>query len=487
MTVNTELAALVRKLKGARVAVVGDLMLDRFVYGAAERISPEAPIPVVRIVREESMLGGAGNVVRNVVGLGGAVEFVSVVGQDPAGREVMGLVAELEGVEPHLLVERSRATTIKTRYIAGHQQMLRADRETAESVGDSIAEDAARLVCQAMKDCTVVVVSDYAKGMLVPREIATIVHAAKAAGRTVIVDPKGSDYSRYKGATILTPNARELAAAAGLPVTDDRSAEQAARKILKLTGSEAVVVTRGADGMSVVRPRGKTLHLPALARDVIDVSGAGDTVIAALATAIAGGIDLDSAARLASVAAGVVVAKVGTAVAYSADLLRALRQGDIASGEDKVVTLEQAMDEVGRWRRQGLKVGFTNGCFDLLHPGHVSLIGQARAVCDKLVVGLNSDASVRRLKGADRPVQGEVARAAVLGSLGHVDLVVIFAEDTPLETIRALKPDVLVKGADYTKETVVGAADVESWGGRVVLARLVAGQSTSSIIARSAR
>ncbi|MBL8807439.1 MAG: D-glycero-beta-D-manno-heptose 1-phosphate adenylyltransferase [Rhodospirillales bacterium] len=487
MTLNTELAALVRRLKGARVAVVGDLMLDRFVYGTAERISPEAPIPVVRIAREESMLGGAGNVVRNVVGLGGTVEFISVVGQDQAGREVMGLVGELADVEPHLLVERGRATTIKTRYIAGHQQMLRADRETSEPVSDPIAEDAARLVCQAMKDCAVVAISDYAKGMLIPREIATIMHAAKAAKRTVIVDPKGSDYSRYKGATILTPNARELAAAAGMPVTDDRSAEAAARKVLKLTGSEAVVVTRGADGMSVVRPRGRTLHLPALARDVIDVSGAGDTVIATLATAIAGGIDLDSAARLASVAAGVVVAKVGTAVAYSADLVRALRHGDIATGEDKVVTLEQAVDEVGRWRRQGLKIGFTNGCFDLLHPGHVSLIGQARAACDRLVVGLNSDASVKRLKGADRPVQGEAARASVLGSLGHVDLVVIFAEDTPMDVIRALKPDVLVKGADYTKDKVVGATEVESWGGRVVLARLVAGQSTTSLIAKSAR
>ncbi|MBI1245770.1 MAG: D-glycero-beta-D-manno-heptose 1-phosphate adenylyltransferase [Alphaproteobacteria bacterium] len=487
MTLNTEIAALVPKLKGARVAVVGDLMLDRFVYGTAERISPEAPIPVVRIAREESMLGGAGNVVRNIVGLGGAVEFISVVGQDPVGREVMGLVGELDGVEPHLLVERGRTTTIKTRYIAGHQQMLRADRETSEPIGDSIAEDAARLVCQAMADCTVVAISDYAKGMLIPREIATIIHAAKAAGRTVIVDPKGSDYSRYKGANILTPNARELAAASGMPVSDDRSVELAARKILKLADAEAVVVTRGADGMSVVRARGKSLHLPALADDVIDVSGAGDTVVATLATAMAGGIDLDSAARLATVAASIVVAKVGTAVAYSGDLVRALRHDDLATGEDKVVTLEQAVDEVGRWRRQGLKIGFTNGCFDLLHPGHVSLIGQARAACDRLVVGLNSDASVKRLKGADRPVQGEAARASVLGSLGNVDLVVIFAEDTPMETIRALKPEVLVKGADYTKDKVVGAREVESWGGRVVLAKLVAGQSTSSLIAKSAR
>jgi D-beta-D-heptose 7-phosphate kinase/D-beta-D-heptose 1-phosphate adenosyltransferase len=487
MTVNAELAALVPKLKGARVACVGDLMLDRFVYGTAERISPEAPIPVVRIDREESMLGGAGNVVRNIVGLGGSVEFVSVVGQDQAGREVMGLVGALDGVEPHLLVERDRATTIKTRYIAGHQQMLRADRETSEPVGDAIAEDAARLVCQAMKDCSVVVISDYAKGLLIPREIATIVAAARAGKRTVIVDPKGRDYSRYRGATILTPNARELGEAAGMPVGGDRAVELAAKKILKVTDAQAIVVTRGADGMSVVPAKDKTLHLPALAREVFDVSGAGDTVVAALATALAAGLPLEKAARLASVAAGIVVAKVGTAVAYTADLLRALRHDDMANGENKFVTLEQAIDEVGRWRRLGHKVGFTNGCFDLLHPGHVSLIGQARAACDRLVVGLNSDASVRRLKGPTRPVQGETARAAVLASLGQVDLVVIFAEDTPIEAIRALRPDVLVKGADYTKDKVVGAADVESWGGRVVLAKLVDGQSTTATIRKLAR
>jgi D-beta-D-heptose 7-phosphate kinase/D-beta-D-heptose 1-phosphate adenosyltransferase len=487
MTVYAELAALVPKLKGARVVCVGDLMLDRFVYGTAERISPEAPIPVVRIEREESMLGGAGNVVRNIVGLGGAVEFVSVVGQDQAGREVLELVSALDGVEPHLLVERNRVTTIKTRYVAGHQQMLRADSETDVPVADPIAEDAARLVCQAMKDCSVVAISDYAKGLLIPREIATIIHAAKAAKRTVIVDPKGRDYSRYRGATILTPNQRELADAAQMPAADDRGVELAAKKILKITEAQAIVVTRGADGMSVVPAKGKPLHLPALAREVFDVSGAGDTVVATLATALAGGLTLEQAARLASVAASVVVAKVGTAVAYSADLLRALRHDDIATGEHKVVTLEQAVDEVGRWRHQGLKIGFTNGCFDLLHPGHVSLIGQARAACDRLVVGLNSDASVRRLQGASRPVQGEAARASVIGSLGHVDLVVIYAEDTPMETLKALKPDVLVKGADYTKDKVVGAKEVEGWGGRVVLAKLTAGQSTTAIIAKSSR
>jgi D-beta-D-heptose 7-phosphate kinase/D-beta-D-heptose 1-phosphate adenosyltransferase len=487
MTINADLAALVPKLVGARIVCIGDLMLDRFVYGRAERISPEAPIPVVRIEREESMLGGVGNVVRNIVGLGGQVEFVSVVGQDAAGREVLNLVAGLEGVEPHLLVERGRPTTIKTRYVAGHQQMLRADNETSDPVAASIAEDAARLVTQAMKDCAVVVLSDYAKGVLVPNEIAAIVKAAKAAKRIVIVDPKGRDYSRYKGANILTPNRRELAEATGLPADGDKGVEQAARRLLKTTLAEAIVVTRGADGMSIVPAKGKVHHLPALAREVFDVSGAGDTVIATLATALAGGLSLLDAARLASVAASVVVAKLGTAVAYSADLVRALRHDDIATTENKFVTLEQAVDQVAVWRRQGLRVGFTNGCFDLLHPGHVSLIGQARGACDRLVVGLNSDASIKRLKGPARPVQGEAARGAVLASLGHVDLVVIFADDTPIEIIKKLRPEILVKGADYTKENVVGAKEVESWGGKVVLAKLVEGQSTTATIRKIGR
>jgi D-beta-D-heptose 7-phosphate kinase/D-beta-D-heptose 1-phosphate adenosyltransferase len=462
-------------------------MLDRFVYGRAERISPEAPIPVLRIEREESMLGGAGNVVRNIVGLGGEVEFVSVVGQDAAGREVLGLVAKLEGVEPHLLVERDRPTTIKTRFVAGHQQMLRADSETSAPIAASTAEDAARLVAQAMKDCGVVVLSDYAKGLLLPEQIAAIVKAAKAAKRIVIVDPKGRDYARYKGATILTPNRRELADATGLPAEGNKGVELAARRLLKTTGAEAIVVTRGAEGMSIVPAKGKVEHLPALAREVFDVSGAGDTVIATLATALAGGLTLLEAARLASVAASVVVAKLGTAVAYSADLVRALRHDDIAVGESKFVTDAQAADQVAVWRRQGLRVGFTNGCFDLLHPGHVSLIAQARGACDRLVVGLNSDASIKRLKGESRPVQGEAARAAVLASLGQVDLVVVFAQDTPIELIKALKPEILVKGADYTKDKVVGAREVEGWGGKVVLAKLVEGQSTTATIRRIGR
>ena len=323
--------------------------------------------------------------------------------------------------------------------------------------------------------------------MLTPGVTAAVIKAAKAAGKPVIVDPKGTDYRRYRGADIVTPNRRELALASGLPVSDDTEIVAAARALIESCGLGAMVVTRSEDGLTVVTKDGRVRHLSAEAREVFDVSGAGDTVIATLAGAIGASIPLEEAAHLANLAAGVVVGKVGTAVVRRAELLAAYHHQEWAAGEAKVLPLEGAVDRVERWRCQGRRIGFTNGCFDLLHPGHVSLLQQARAACDRLVVGLNSDESVRRLKGDSRPVQTELARATVLASLASVDLVVIFGEDTPLTLIRALRPDVLVKGADYTVDRVVGAEFVQSYGGRVLLADLSAGHSTTATIARMGR
>lgn len=484
---NSDLVELVPRLADAHVLCVGDVMLDRFVYGHVDRISPEAPIPVLSVEREIAMLGGAGNVIRNLVGLGATAEFVSVVGKDAAGREVMTLVGQLERVEPHLLSETRRETTIKTRYVAGSQQLLRADRETVSEVAPAIGDDVVRLVAAALDECGVLVLSDYAKGVLTPATTTAMIAAARQAGKPVLVDPKGYDYQRYRGATLLTPNRRELAEAAQMPTETPEQVAAAAAKLLTSCGLDAVLCTRGADGMSLVLKSGEAHHLPAVAREVFDVSGAGDTVVATVAAALAAGLSLLDAARLATVAAAIVVGKVGTAVAYADDLVRELHHEDIVSGERKIATLAQAVDEAAKWRRQGLRIGFTNGCFDLLHPGHVSLMSQARAACDRLIVGLNSDASVRRLKGKGRPVQGEAARAAVLSSLASVDLVVIFPEDTPVTLIEAIKPDVLVKGADYTVDKVVGHDLVHAWGGRVLLAELSPGHSTTATIKRMAR
>ncbi len=474
---------LIGRLSGGRVLCVGDVMLDRFVYGDVDRISPEAPIPVLRVRREEAMLGGAGNVVRNLVALGSQPHFLSVVGDDMAGREVSRLVGDHETVDPMMVVEPERQTTIKTRFIGGTQQLLRADHETQACLSSSIRD---RLLAEAkvlIAQVGVVVLSDYGKGVLGGGLAQQIIALSRAAGKPTIVDPKGTDYTIYRGATLVTPNRKELHEATGRPVGTDEEIVAACRQLIELCGIEQVLATRSQDGMSLVSAS-EAVHLKAEAREVFDVSGAGDTVVATLAVALTAGASLTEAARLANVAAGIVVGKVGTAVAYADDLTTALHHSEVAAAEIKFASRHAALEQVARWRHLGKKVAFTNGCFDLLHPGHVSLLDQARSQADKLVVGLNSDASVKRLKGETRPVQTETSRGTVLASLAAVDLVVIFEEDTPLELIKALKPDVLVKGADYSVDQVVGGDFVTSIGGRVFLADLQAGHSTTATIAR---
>ncbi|RCK40719.1 D-glycero-beta-D-manno-heptose-7-phosphate kinase [Thalassospira xiamenensis] len=484
MTDLSHLAQLVEQLPNAKVLCIGDVMLDRFVYGSVTRISPEAPIPIIRVERESAMLGGAGNVARNATALGASVRFLSLVGDDLPGREVMEYVANDKGVEPYIQIERNRPTTIKTRYIAGGQQLLRSDNETTATLAAPTISNLSALAAQLAPDVSAIILSDYGKGVLHGDVVAATIAAARKAGKPVIVDPKGTDYSIYRGATVVTPNRAEAQAATGIDIQSDEDAIAAATKIITECGIENVLLTRSQDGMTLVTSKGEATHLPTEAREVFDVSGAGDTVVACLASAIAGGASLSDAARIANVAAGIVVGKIGTAVVYPDELISVLHHHDLMIGEAKLMPLDRMVDRVERWRRKGYKVGFTNGCFDLLHPGHLSLLQQARSNCDRLIVGLNSDASVKRLKGEARPVQSEAARAAVLGSLETVSGVVIFGEDTPITVIEALKPDILVKGADYTIDKVVGADIVQGYGGKVVLANLADGFSTTSTIAR---
>lgn len=481
----TDLARTLDALSGTQILCIGDVMLDRFVYGTVDRISPEAPIPVLKIGRQARSLGGAGNVVANLRALGGAVRFISAVGDDETGASILRLLVETELADhSHVVTERRRQTSVKIRYIAGNQQLLRADGETITPI--TTQSEVAVLAASAafVPDAHAVILSDYGKGMLTERVIQTIITQAKQLGRPVVVDPKGTDFSRYQGADVITPNRRELAQATGLPTDSDEAVVTAARQLIASCEIGAVVATRSEQGLSVVTRDGAVAHLPAQAREVFDVSGAGDTVIAMLGAAIGSGTTLIDAAHLANLAAGIVVGKVGTAVVRTDELLSALHQEEWRHTEAKVVPLERAVERVERWRHRGQRIGFTNGCFDLLHPGHVHLVAQARAACDRLVVGLNGDESVRRLKGEKRPVQTEAARAAVLASLASVDLVVIFGQDTPLTLIEALRPDVLVKGADYRLDQVVGADIVQSYGGRVLLADLAAGHSTTATIAR---
>ena len=477
------LALAVRRLARTSVMVIGDVMLDRYVYGAVERISPEAPIPILTVEREVAVPGGAGNVVRNLTALGAAVAFVSVVGDDQAGSDLTGLIGGQPGVEPWLLVQSGRSTTVKTRYVSQGQQLLRADREETAPINAKLAERMLRIAGDTLAATSVAVLSDYRKGVLAGDIPAQLIAAARQAGRRVVVDPKGPDYARYAGADVVTPNRRELAEATGMTVDSEAAIVAAAAALRDAHGFGAVLVTRAEDGMTLLDAQGAH-HFPAEAAEVFDVSGAGDTVVATLAAGMAAGLDLPVAARLANIAAGIVVGKVGTAVAREEDLLAALSlQGGTFR---KIVTREAAAEQVERWRRRGWRTGFTNGCFDLLHPGHAHLLEQARGQCDRRVVGLNSDASVRRLKGATRPVQPEAARAAVLASLSAVDLVCIYDEDTPEATLEALRPELLVKGADYALDAVVGADMVRGWGGRVWLAELTPGFSTTATVQRIA-
>ena len=476
-----DLLAALHALPGVSVLVVGDAMVDRYVYGEVDRISPEAPVPVLRAGRETSVLGGAGNVVRNLAALGAAVRFVAAVGDDPAGEELQRLLAAEPRVSADLAIEHGRITTLKVRYVAGGQQLLRADRETAAPLAAAAADRLTQAALAGVAACSVVMLSDYGKGVLRPELLAAILQAAREAGRPVVVDPKGGDFGRYRGATLVTPNRRELAEASGMPVDGDDAIVAAARAILAATGIEALLVTRSQDGASLITADAVS-HLPAEARDVWDVSGAGDTVAAVAAMVLGTGRGLETAARLANAAAGIVVGKAGTATVEPRELEALLRRADLLAGGDKIAHVDDAARIAAAWRADGLTVGFTNGCFDLLHPGHVSLLAAARSRCDRLIVGLNSDASTRRLKGETRPIQTETARALVLASMGSVDMVVVFDEDTPLALIEALRPDLLVKGADYSVDQVVGADLVRSWGGGVFLAPLSEGHSTTRLV-----
>ena len=474
-------------LAGQTVLCIGDLMLDEFVYGEVSRISPEAPTPVIACKRSELMVGGAGNVARNLVALGTRCIFVGVVGDDATGLALSDTLNAEPLVEARLVVDGARQTTRKVRFVSEHfsTHLLRADWELAAPVDAASEEAIVAHALAALPHAGAVVLSDYAKGALTPRVIRAVIQAARDAGKPVIVDPKGRDYSIYHGATMITPNRQELADATHRTATTDDEIAAAAAGLRKALSAQAVLVTRSEAGMTLVHD-GASVHVPAYPVRVRDVSGAGDTVVAIIAAMLALRADFESAMRAANAGAAVVVGKRGTATVSVAELRVRILPASTLAPEEKIVFDWAMLDEhLGAWKSQGLRVGFTNGCFDLLHPGHVRLLAAARAACDRLVLGLNSDSSVRRLKGEGRPVQPVGARAEVLAALEAVDLVVVFEEDTPLKLIERVKPTVLVKGGDYTRETVVGHEIVEALGGEIILIDLVPGHSTTAMVERS--
>jgi len=481
-----DLAALQHLLvtvSGARVACVGDLMVDRFVYGDVTRVSPEAPIPVLARQRELVMLGAAGNVARNVAALGGSVALVGLVGGDAEGHEALRLVGGETGVEGFLVNDPTRPTTLKTRFVSGGQQLLRVDLEESRPATGEVEQRLVRTVRDVAEGAGVLLISDYGKGVVTEAVIAACLAAAKNGAR-VIVDSKARSFARYGQVDIIKPNAAELAYATDMPVSTNAEIETALARALELCEARAVLVTRAAKGISLAE-RGKPVrHFPGVPKEVFDASGAGDTTLAALGLALAAGADIEVAVQFAQLASGVAVGKIGTATVSPEELIEASITAHLAPAEAKIATPQRMADEVARWRAKGLRVGFTNGCFDILHRGHVAYLNQARAWCDRLIVGLNSDASVKALKGEGRPVNDLESRALVLAGLGAVDLVVPFEEETPIKLINGARPDVLIKGADYTEDQVVGAPEVHSWGGEVKLAPVVEGYSTTAAIAR---
>ncbi len=475
--------AVAGRFGGRQVLVVGDLMLDRYLGGDVRRISPEAPVPVLTLAGERRVAGGAANVARNLVGLGLGVTLAGVRGDDADGAALAALLAEAGIAQEAVLVDPDRPTTSKTRVVGNGQQMLRIDAESTRPLAGPLQAALEEAVLERLPAADVLLLSDYAKGVLTGQLCARLIGAGRARGMPVLVDPKGQDFTRYRGATLLTPNRAELALATGVQTADlDGLLRQAALLRMRL-GVAELVLTLGELGMALVADGG-TIRVPAVAREVFDVSGAGDTVIASMAAGRAVGLTPVDRAHLANLAAGVVVGQRGTAAITAAGLAAAIASEPALEQAAKVRSLPDMRTQVAQWRAEGLRIVLTNGCFDLMHVGHVTYLELARRHGQRLVVGLNSDRSVRALKGPQRPLIGEQDRARVLAALAAVDGVVLFDEDTPIELIRALRPDVLAKGADYREADVAGAAQVKGWGGQVVLVPLVAQQSTTGIMAR---
>jgi D-beta-D-heptose 7-phosphate kinase/D-beta-D-heptose 1-phosphate adenosyltransferase len=480
------LTQIVHKVQDARVLCLGDLILDSFSYGIVDRISPERPVPVFRPVKEIHIPGGVANVAKNVTSLGANCSLVSLAGHDEASSILIKLLKNDSRISLHLVIG-TRKISHKVRFTAAGQHLMRLDDEISDPVDDTVASEVLSLLEPLIPNHDVLILSDYAKGLMTPCLLSQVIALANRSSIPVVVDPKSHDLGRYSGATLLTPNTAETERVVGYPIQSNADAEKAGISLLQNVDVSGVLITRGAKGMSLISADAPALHLSSGALDVFDVVGAGDTVIATLSSALAAGAGHADAAALANVAAGLVVAKPDTATVGPEELIDRLLY--LAPGRrqwDALVLNRSDLSAYAAARRaEGKRIGFTNGVFDLIHTGHVSLLRFARDCCDVLIVGINSDASVRTLgKGAERPINSQVDRATVIGAFGLVHATVIFDEETPLTLIELIRPDVLVKGSDYTIESVVGSSLVLSYGGEVLLAPLETGKSSSCIIER---
>ena len=462
------------------VTVVGDVMLDLYYWGDVRRISPEAPVPICRVCNITRVLGGAGNTARNLAGLTCAVSLLGVCGNDTAAAALADLV-KASGIDGHLLSSPELTTTTKSRIISQGQQLLRLDKEDVRPLSQELTAKLIGQLQTTLPNTDTVILSDYGKGLFQTDLAQTVIQICRNARKPVFVDPKGKNWARYHGATCITPNLAEFNQQFDAPPTSTENLDTRAKRLIQKHDLDYLLITMGAKGMALYDDDRALVQIPARSQEVIDVSGAGDTVIATLAGAVAAGCTMIDAAALANAAAGVVVTKLGTQAIAVSELQTALLKQELHAAA-KVESRESAHKRIEKWRAGGKRIVFTNGCFDILHMGHIKLLQSAAQQGDKLVVAINSDDSVRRLKGAARPVMSESSRAGLMANIQGVDLVVIFEEDTPLQLIELFKPDVLVKGGDYTPETVVGHEVVTRWGGEVVLIDLLEGLSTTRVI-----
>jgi D-beta-D-heptose 7-phosphate kinase / D-beta-D-heptose 1-phosphate adenosyltransferase len=468
-----------------RLLVIGDVMLDRYIWGEVRRISPEAPVPVVLANHNSHQPGGAANVAMNLARLGARIKLIGFTGGDE-DEALLSKCLHQEGIVSQFVVSSGYPTIAKLRIIGGRQQMLRLDTERIGQRGSSDYDRLISCILAQITECDAVVLSDYAKGVLTPEVCKAAIDAARKRDIPILVDPKCKDFRRYKGATTICPNLGELSAATGCDRHDLKTIFDAAESMLIPLDLEFMAATLSEKGIVLIRP-GNHFLAPALARQVFDVSGAGDTVIAVLALCLASGLRPEASVQLANLAAGIVVGKVGTVPVEKHELLNALSPDIALNGTEKVVVPHELLVRVAQWRASGERIVFTNGCFDLLHIGHITVLEQSRRFGDRLVVAINSDASVSELKGPDRPIVGECERARVLAALAAVDAVVVFEQPTPLELILAVRPDIIVKGGDYDVDNVVGAREVQSWGGQVKIVPIIEGYSTSQLVEKSNR
>ncbi len=468
---------IIKLFKKTRVFLIGDIMLDRYVFGKVSRISPEAPVPVFLTESFREVLGGSGNVLNNLASLGTKTTYLSVIGNDENGKKLKRILKNLNISNYFLTVDKYRKTTVKTRYISNSQQIIRVDEELTDNISKKIENELIKKIDKLLKNNDVIVISDYNKGLITKKLCEYIINKGNLLKIPVIIDPKNENFNIYKNATLITPNQLEAYKISQMHVDSDRETENFSKMIMKKYNIKNVLVTRGDKGLSLIS-RKETYHSPTISKEVYDVSGAGDTVLAVIASCIPNNIDKIKTLTLANKAAGKVIGKVGTSTIE----LRELFNNELNASSNKIFDIKLLCENLKKDRKKGLKIGFTNGCFDVLHFGHIRSIERSKQHCDKLIIALNSDSSIKRIKGKNRPINNELYRAKMLASLEFCDYVIIFNETTPLSIIKRIKPDLITKGGDYKNKKIVGENEVKKWGGSVLTLEFVNGLSSTSIL-----